>query len=155
MKTYYCALEDFSVNRDSSWNTVKTIAEIATLKLVKFLFWMCLLMNDFIGILSAVSSLPNILSDGSKQEFLLQCRKLTYSSIVNRPESSCILILIQGLSSYGRWRRCHEFPLFDIDVLIKKKTKQNVCGLLRKWIKTYRGTHLIQHVTREGLLFLV
>ena len=63
----------------------------------------------------------NILSDGSKQEFLLQCRKLTYSSIVNRPESSCILILIQGLSSYGRWRRCHEFPLFDIDVLIKKK----------------------------------
>ena len=58
MKTYYCALEDFSVNRDSSWNTVKTIAEIATLKLVKFLFWMCLLINDFIGILSAVSSSP-------------------------------------------------------------------------------------------------
>ena len=38
MKTYCLALEDFSVNRDSSWNTVKTIAEIATLKLVKFLF---------------------------------------------------------------------------------------------------------------------
>lgn len=37
MKTYYCALEDFSVN-DSSWNTVKTIAEIATLKLVENVF---------------------------------------------------------------------------------------------------------------------
>ena len=58
MKTYYCALEDFPVNRDSSWNTVKTIAEIATLKLVKFLFLICLLINDFIGILNAVYSLP-------------------------------------------------------------------------------------------------
>ena len=38
MKTYYCALEDFSVNRDSSWNTVKTIAEIATLTLVENVF---------------------------------------------------------------------------------------------------------------------
>ena len=37
MKTYCCAVEGFSVNRDSSWNTVKTVAEIATLKLVKFL----------------------------------------------------------------------------------------------------------------------
>ena len=38
MKTYCCALEDVSVNRDSSWNTVKTIAEIATLKLVENVF---------------------------------------------------------------------------------------------------------------------
>ena len=38
MKTYYSALENFSVNRDISWNTVETIAETATLKLVKLLF---------------------------------------------------------------------------------------------------------------------
>ena len=38
MKTHYGALEDFSVNRDISWNTVETIAEMATLKLVKLLF---------------------------------------------------------------------------------------------------------------------
>lgn len=38
MKTYYGSLEDFSVNRDISWNTVETIAEMATLKLVKLLF---------------------------------------------------------------------------------------------------------------------
>lgn len=38
MKTYYSALENFSVNRDISWNTVETIAEMATLKLVELLF---------------------------------------------------------------------------------------------------------------------